>query len=357
LAETEVCESTVAEIASRLLGKRADFCESIVGGRNSKVFKVSCGNSHSYVVKLYAAFKMGQRDRLRTEFSALQFMWGRGMRTIPQAVAVDFNARCLIYNFIDAEPVQPQKVGKSDICEAVDFLNSLRLLSVVSESKMLPAASEAFYSIQAVFGHIEERLYRLLAIELEGDPYTQLRGFLKDEFSPVLLQTRTWCNEECEKRGERYDREVWRGKWMLSPSDFGFHNALRDQNEKLVFLDFEHFGWDDPAKLIADFLLHPHKTMNLDQPLREYFFSLMVKRFADSALQARVQLALPVFALKWCMILLNEFIPEDLSRREFAQASLSAREDLQRTQLDKARRMLEQCRILRNKFPVKESYG
>ena len=34
----------------------------------------------------------------------------------------------------------------------------------------------------------------------------------------------------------------------LSPSDFGFHNALLEATGKLRFVDFEYAGWDDPAK-------------------------------------------------------------------------------------------------------------
>ena len=39
---------------------------------------------------------------------------------------------------------------------------------------------------------------------------------------------------------------------QISPSDFGFHNALRT-NTGPVFFDFEFSGWDDPAKTIIDF--------------------------------------------------------------------------------------------------------
>ena len=44
---------------------------------------------------------------------------------------------------------------------------------------------------------------------------------------------------------------------VLSPSDFGFHNALRRPDGTIVFVDFEYFGWDDPAKMMADAMLHP----------------------------------------------------------------------------------------------------
>ena len=42
----------------------------------------------------------------------------------------------------------------------------------------------------------------------------------------------------------------------LSPSDFGFHNALA-QGETVRFIDFEYAGWDDPAKTVCDFFHHP----------------------------------------------------------------------------------------------------
>ena len=43
----------------------------------------------------------------------------------------------------------------------------------------------------------------------------------------------------------------------MSPSDFGFHNALATPGGRLVFIDFEYAGWDDPAKLANDFFCQP----------------------------------------------------------------------------------------------------
>ena len=53
---------------------------------------------------------------------------------------------------------------------------------------------------------------------------------------------------------------------VLSPSDFGFHNAILKESGDLVFLDFEYFGRDDPVKLMADFIWHPGmKLSNLQK--------------------------------------------------------------------------------------------
>jgi len=42
----------------------------------------------------------------------------------------------------------------------------------------------------------------------------------------------------------------------ISPSDFGFHNAIMTSDQHIRFLDFEYAGWDDPAKMVGDFSLN-----------------------------------------------------------------------------------------------------
>ena len=103
----------------------------------------------------------------------------------------------------------------------------------------------------------------------------------------------------------------------LSPSDFGFHNALETQSGEIFFLDFEYFGWDDPAKTVCDFLLHP--GMALSPSLKLQFATSLVRGLPWSqGLRERVAAYYPLFGLKWCLILLNEFLPNQILRRRFA---------------------------------------
>src|SRR6266480_4587472 len=64
---------------------------------------------------------------------------------------------------------------------------------------------------------------------------------------------------------------------ILSPSDFGFHNAIRRPDGTLAFVDFEYFGWDDPAKTIVDFLLHP--GMSVADTLKRRFAAAVEAAF------------------------------------------------------------------------------
>ena len=125
----------------------------------------------------------------------------------------------------------------------------------------------------------------------------------------------------------------------LNPSDFGFHNALRRVDGNLVFLDFEYFGWDDPAKMIVDFILHP--AMNLTLQLKLRYVRGLLAHFANmSTLSARLPAVYPLFGVKWCLILLNEFVPVDLARRDFAETESVERGERLAQQLTKARKML-----------------
>ena len=130
----------------------------------------------------------------------------------------------------------------------------------------------------------------------------------------------------------------------LSSSDFGFHNALKRANGQIVFLDFEYFGWDDPAKMISDFLLHPQIYLRAN--LKSRFFKEMLNCFDFIPnIDKRIMIVYPLFGLKWCLILLNEFVSADLLRRHFAESGEIDQEQLRAEQLAKARIML--LRIVR----------
>ncbi|MGA2999828.1 hypothetical protein [Bradyrhizobium sp.] len=103
----------------------------------------------------------------------------------------------------------------------------------------------------------------------------------------------------------------------LSPSDFGFHNALVDDKGHLAFLDFEYAGLDDPAKLVSDFFCQPEIPVPL--AYHAHFIDRMAQGLAlDAAAIARCRLLLNGYRVKWTCIILNDFVPLDSARRAFA---------------------------------------
>ena len=153
-----------------------------------------------------------------------------------------------------------------------------------------------------------------------------------------------------EENGIACDEVIPKEYQTLSPSDFGFHNALRMADGRIVFLDFEYFGWDDPAKMVSDFLWHP--AMNVKEELRLYFVKHMVSIFEkDPHFKIRLKSSFPLFGLMWCLICLNEFIMVDAQRRDFARPQVKNITAVRLEQLAKAKRMSEKIKSTYKDFP------
>ena len=103
----------------------------------------------------------------------------------------------------------------------------------------------------------------------------------------------------------------------LSPSDHGFHNALMKSNGKWIFFDFEYAGWDDAAKMISDALHQPAVPIPIE--FHSAFVSYLLSGLKDDGtLLNRLNIVHPVVGLKWCLLMLNEFLPVSQSRRNFS---------------------------------------
>jgi hypothetical protein len=156
-----------------------------------------------------------------------------------------------------------------------------------------------------------------------------MRRWLAETFDPLLAAVREWCLGAARRSDVAFAEPIAAAARTLSPSDFGFHNAIRRPGGELAFVDFEYFGWDDPAKTIADYLLHP--GMALADELKRRFADQAKAVFADvPELAVRVRLVYPWFGLKWALILMNDFLPDRFSQSDA---------DRRLTQLAKAQAM------------------
>ena len=134
-----------------------------------------------------------------------------------------------------------------------------------------------------------------------------LHRWLAGTLEPLWAEVLAWCRASAAAACVPFDRALAAEHRTLSPSDFGFHNAIRRPDGTLAFVDFEYFGWDDPAKTLVDFVLHP--GMMLPPNLAQIFVARFVSAFGDDQLAERARLVYPLFGLKWCTIVLNDFLP------------------------------------------------
>lgn len=307
-------------------------------GGNNRIYRALCDGGSEYAAKVYLQPSVEGRDRLEVEFGSLSFLWEHGLRQVPRPVAFDAANRIGLYEYIAGAPIQSCDVEESDIEQLADFAKRLKELADGGAVEALLPASEACFAFSALHRNLLARFGGVSAAEGEGESYLALRSFLSQELGPAIESVSARVRQ---RRGDAaWSTEIPLSSRTLSPSDMGFHNALRREDGSIALLDFEYFGVDDPVKLLADVLLHP--AMELSDTLKQSFARRMHSAFrADGDFAVRFGLMYPMFGLKWCLILLNEFVPAFIERREFAEATARPdREHVRARQLDKSRRML-----------------
>lgn len=336
----EMRTELMRRVAARLVSGDVPIIEPVGGGRNSQVYRLVGADSRIHALKAYFRDTSGDRDRLRTEFSSLCFLWENGIRDIPQPLAADWDQGCALYEYIEGQKIAVHAVTGAEVDAAVLFLTRLKDLRGRPGSRDLATAAEACFSVRAIVESIQGRLSRLTDKCSGEESYADLYEFLDHHLAPKLREIVRWSQEGLSRAHLSFDLDIHPTERTLSPSDFGFHNAIKRSNGQVAFLDFEYFGWDDPAKMVVDVLLHP--GMNLAHSLKRRFVHGILQTFVEYPhLAQRVEIVYPLFGLKWCLILLNEFLPEHLLRRRFASTNGFQRHTLQAEQLAKAKRLLE----------------
>ena len=340
----------IVKSLSGLFGAGIVHAERIGGGRNSRVYRLACEDAKKYAAKFYFYDKIDGRDRLKTEYLSLAFLWKHGIRCIPEPLGCYQDNNCAIYELISGKKISTREVAAADVEFAVHFLTLLKQLSLNDDANVLPAASEACFSPRDLIDNIKARFQNLIVLPADESIYKELKCFLTHDFMACFEKILRWYKKRLRAINVRLDGKLPCADRTLSPSDFGFHNALRQDDGRIVFIDFEYFGWDDPVKMVSDFILHP--GMQLAEPLKRMFTRKILAEFAGyRSFEDRLSIAYPLYGLKWCLILLNEFIPNSMRRRKFACFSKSDKAELQSVQLVKARNMAEKMEDEYDCFP------
>lgn len=282
--------------------------EPIRSGRNSQVHKISNSNGN-WILKNYFQKTADRRDRMGTEFGFLSYLKNLGSTLVAVPIGIDRELNCALYSYISGE--RPVTVKNVHISQAADFIKTINLRQNKPDALALPMASEACTSWQAHLDLAQSRINSLLAGQPQNTVDVEAQQFVRDHLQPFWHHLKTSFNRTNSTISLELPLPM--ESWIISPSDFGFHNVL-EAKEKLFFLDFEYAGWDDPAKLICDFICQPEVPITHEQG--EQFMSELLPQFAEpEKIMQRVQMLLPVHRLKWCCILLNEFKMVNLTRR------------------------------------------
>ncbi len=289
-------------------GRNAEIVSPIKRGANSRIFLLRDESGVRLIAKLHHEAGGSARYGREKSFYGVARDCVRGL--VPNDLLWDDQRSAAFFDFV--EGTAGFAAEEEDVARAGEFIRALQ----VGDRRQLGSASEAAMQPEQHAQHLERRLVGLATLADE-----EVDVFVREELVPA------W---EALRRQIRPNPAVP----IISPSDFGFHNALRREDGRLCFFDFEHAGLDDPAKLVCDFFVRPESDVRMD----------WMGTFCGAAgfggdVQERALQLMDLYRLKWACIALNEFTEEGVRRRGFAGADAPERRE---AQLTKARKLVRE---------------
>lgn len=311
----------------------------LAGGANNRVYRLA-QPGRECVLKCYFQNAGDRRDRFGAERAFYTWAWSQGVRRVPEPLGWSQEKGLGLFAFVPGRKLQPQEVERKRVGEAQEFLEQLNRQRACPAARALPVASEACFSVSEHLECVERRVLRLDEVRDREPIDLEALTFGQEQVRPAWSRMRARISREAAGTKMELAQRLSPEQRWLSPSDFGFHNAILHKDGALRFFDFEYAGWDDPAKLICDFFCQPE--LPVERRFWDGFLDWMARfGHGDGSLAPRARLLLPAYQIKWCCIMMNDFVRTEDARREFAMGAGPAAER-KRAQLAKARRALAQ---------------
>jgi len=284
------------------LGSSEETLVPLRGGMNNYVFR--CGiKLRRWVIKGYPKYEIGKPDRMQSEIEFLQYANQVAPTRVPELIAIDKARRCVVLEYIEGsgypEGVSPPA---GDVKEALEFFRLLNADMVVAMQNIHLDAAEGFPSLTQHMANVYERIALMRTEHLPRD------------FVQICTKILSILRSDTEDLADILYRGINNGniddfldpkRRCVSPSDFGFHNAIRTK-KCIKFIDFEFAGWDDPSKVCCDFTLQQRNPINAS--------AIHIHAALFSALDRKATMRLltmhRILRLKWACIVMNILNPD-----------------------------------------------
>ena len=299
--------------------------EPIPGGGNNRLFKLKI-NKTSFILKQYFTSETEEWDRVRNESAFLKYAQRCGTDAAPKLLFVDAANNAAVHEYVEGRKIEQKDLNKDCIEQAIAFIEDINQeqFRESDEAQKLIEASDACLNMAIHVGSVRNRLDRLRALKPDDSLDEAAHWFVSQTLYPIFKDSL----ERIEIAGNEPVME--RSRQIISPSDFGFHNAVLRDDGRICFIDFEYAGWDDPVKMICDFFCQPE--IRVKETHLKKFVNRVSKIVCEDSLQSNVEKLLPLYIIKWCCIILNVFDPLIKNRKGFASFEV----DHRKQQLNKA---------------------
>ncbi len=219
----------------------------------------------------------------------------------PRLYKIDKARGILLLEYVSGDYFKENKVvRKKELNFVIEFYKKLNCDLKLCKAFIKQRAVDGFLDYHEHLSNIEFRLKKFGSDHLPNSQYTNSADIL-------TIVRKKWTkiknNYERKLNCAEIKDSVLPAKYLqVSPSDFGFHNAIRTTTG-IKFFDFEFSGWDDPAKTICDFFNQP--KIGISQTHIDWFINHFAIHCPKDVLSYRIKVLYPLMKFKWVCIILN----------------------------------------------------
>ena len=293
----------------------------ISGGGNNRLFKAVTEKGNEFLVKEYFP---DDRKRLQREYGALKFLHNSGFNDVPTPYFADETQNYAIYSFEKGSTADPKSFTNTEVESTVEFLNKLQ--SIKPEKGVRNRFLDALFTSHSLDEYADTVLFKFGKFE------ESLKS--KAVHPKVVKLAESYPMEEIVRGTIRKLRNASSTKKLFKPIkdedmrlssvDFGPHNMIMRKVNKPCFIDFEYFGWDDPVKIVANFLLHEGSKDIPDVQKLHFLDEYRKQSHLPSRVIERVDIAIQLAALDWVSILLWGVAPDRVASKKFLDVSMNS---------------------------------
>jgi hypothetical protein len=278
------------------LARKLNLSENLTlsGGRNNLLAVASCPvSSQTVVVK---GFPAERSERFYRETLFLTACESLDAQSVPRLVESCADHRVAVMTHERGN--RPTEFSMNQEQQIVEFLVAIQKLTL--ERGPFPTAIEAVWSTEDFENSLQQRTALLqFRTALLGDqsPATKWLELVRRYMESALhITDLRWL--ESMLRTTSYLPQTSRR--FLSPSDLGMHNCLNDE-ERLIFLDFEYAGEDSGINLVGDLVMQPDSVWSSGNPfhLGEQILNV---HFGPHSIEPEIVQRL--FGVRWSLIML-----------------------------------------------------
>ena len=291
-------EIGLKRLQSCLLEIKSDFGDFEIEhkfkeGRNNSVYKIANRKKQKFILKIYQKNDLLNYKKFNKEISFLKYLEEIGSKNVPRLVYKSEKSLYIIMTFLEGEKIiRPTRQLNNDFLK---FIQEINVSTYRKNSKMLELAADACLKPEELIKVIDNRI-AALNFPIGFDLKDLSTFFFRDVIN-------SWKFLKKNINLSDIDLIIDRSQLIVSPSDVGFHNCLK-QNTKVLFFDFEHSGLDDIAKLAIDFILQPD-SINYPKYLEDILDDFSKIDGLNISWIKRFQEYLDIYRIKWILIMLQ----------------------------------------------------